>query len=127
MEKKVNSQYFGSQAVESGAMLKFIKALTDMCYEDDDVALYNDIRIHPEDCGSFIVEWAQVPWDHSYGGSFQYVDEDEQVMIEREFPDKSYRTFYDEEDYTEQLKQWLIDNPGYHKNQFGRWVNDQED
>lgn len=104
--KTINRMYFTDSMVESGEMAKFIETLCAQAYckQDPDIALYNDIRIHPEDCGAFSVEWVQLPWDGAYGGNFQYVDEDEVVCFEREMPDRSYQYFASEDEYRERLE-----------------------
>lgn len=83
--KAVNSQFFDEKQVKEGQMDNFTKLLNSEAYGAG--KYYNDIHIKPADCGSFIVEWVQVPWDGSFGGSFQYVDENEKVMIEFTGPD----------------------------------------
>lgn len=104
--KEINRMYFTGAMVKSGEMAKFIETLCAQAYcdQDPDIALYNDIRIHPEDLGAFSVEWVQLPWDNSYGGNFQYVDEDEVVCFERKMPDHSYQRFASEEEYRECLE-----------------------
>ena len=108
---KINRMYFSGPMFESGEMAKFIETLCAQAYckQDPDVALYNDIRIRPEDCGAFSVEWVQVPWDGAYGGSFQYVDEDEVVCFERKMPDNTYQRFASEEEYQECLEEMQQD------------------
>ena len=124
--REYNSQYFSKEQVESGSASAFIKMLMDMCYEDNNPS-YNDIHIQPEDCGAFTVQWIQVPWDHDYGGTFQYVDEDHVVARECEFPDKSFHLFYDDEDAELEFNQWLEEHPEYKKDAGGHWINDQEE
>lgn len=105
MAKEINRMYFSSEMVATGEMTKLITLLCEQAYckQDHDLALYNDIRIHPEDLGAFSVEWVQLPWSGEYGGNFRYVDEDEIVCFEREMPDRSYEYFASEEEYQERL------------------------
>lgn len=66
----VNKMYFGEEDLD--LMCELIKFLNKCSYESK--GDYNDIHIYPEDCGAFSVEWAQVPWNHEYGGRFKFVE-----------------------------------------------------
>jgi hypothetical protein len=128
MAHEINSQYFSDAAVKSGDMAKFIQILMDQCYpEDCDFKLYNDIHIRPEDCGAFVVEWSQEPWDQSYGGRFQYVGEDQAVRTEYEFPDEHYEYLSGDDEYEERLDEFLAEEKArgieWVKSEFGRWVD----
>lgn len=73
----VNRMYFGKEDLD--LMYEFIKFLNKYSYESSgDFKDYNDIHIYPEDCGAFTVEWAQVPWNHEYGGYFKFIENDEE-------------------------------------------------
>jgi hypothetical protein len=85
--KNVNSQYFDDEQVKEGQLTSFINLLNNEAYGAG--KYYNDIHIKPADCGAYIVEWVQVPWDGAFGGSFQYVAEDEKIMIEFTGPDST--------------------------------------
>jgi len=117
-----NSMYFDGKNKES--MLQFISSLCSMSY-DKETRLYNDIHIIPADCGAFIVEWIQAPWDNSYGGSFKYVDEDQEVCTEVHLPDDTFEYIpsYNADSY---LKDWLDENPGWKQNEFGHWYKEDE-
>ena len=56
----MNSMYFGKKELD--AMYELIHFLNEQSYKSE---YYNDVHIFPADLGAFIVEWAQVPWDHS--------------------------------------------------------------
>lgn len=124
----VNQQYFSAERVKSGAMSAFIQTLLTFAYDTDDkdTATYNDVHVYPADCGAFMVEWAQEPWSREYGGSFQYVDEDQLVVLERSFPDGTYEYFGSEEEFTTALNNWLMEHPEYHQNQWGRWTTSDD-
>lgn len=127
---RINSQTFSEAEVSSGAMSNFIKILCDLCYSEKPgapSAIYNDIRIHPSDCGSFVVEWVQLPWDGKWGGQFGYVDEDELIMRECILPDNTIIYCVDEEDYKERLDEWLKENPSYYRTPYGTWGNRDDD
>lgn len=117
----MNSMYFTEKQAHNGEMVKFIKHLMELCYGDSDY--YIDIHIKPADCGDFIVEWAQVRWDHSFGGSFVYVEEDQHIVTEKMFPDHHYEYFESEEQYNERFKEWMDENPGWEITPYGTWTN----
>ena len=118
--------YFTKEDVEAGLMTKLINYLCDYSYASGprEFSHYNDIHIKPEDCNAFIVEWEQTPWSHDYGGKFEYVDEDQEVCYDLDLPDGSSVYTPDKEDY---LKWWLDDNPGWEKDEYGRWHNRKEE
>ena len=117
----MNSMYFDKNS--RGRMISLLELLLDMSY--DTSGIYNDIHIKPEDCGAFSVEWEQLPWNSRYGGGFQYVDEDQEVCILLDYPDghSDYVPVGDEKVY---LDDWLDQNLGWKKNEFGRWVKEEE-
>ena len=125
----VNSQYFSAERVKAGAMSTFLSTLFDWAYgqDDDTGGTYNDVHVYPADCGAFIVEWAQVPWDHSYRGGFQYVAEDQVVLVERGYPDGSYDFFPSEEEYQTALADWLLAHPEYKRDHWGHWYNSEDE
>jgi len=127
--ENVNRQYFDKKAVSSGAFSNFLKTLMDFSYQNGDLdsGTYNDIHIYPADCGAFMVEWSQESWNMSEGGRFEYVAEDESVMIERVMPDNSVEFFFDQDDYEERLADWLKEHPAYYKTSWGTWGNKDED
>ena len=73
------------------------------------------------------MEWTQVPFDHTYGGQFRFVDEGDVVMTEMMFPDNSVEYIFPG-DEDKAMKAWLEDNPGWTKDCYGRFVktNDNE-
>ena len=79
MEKEYNSMYFPKEDIEKGLMQDFIAFLCRYSYASDS-EIYIDIHIRPDDLGAFIIEWAQVPWSHEYGGGFEYVGEEQEVV-----------------------------------------------
>ena len=117
----MNSQYFSKEQIEAGEMQKLLDFLMSEAYGAGDH--YNDIHIKPEDCGAFVVEWVQVPWDHQFGGHFELIEEDQVVMLERIFPDNHTELCYDEEDFNNRLKEFLEENPGWEMTSYGTWTN----
>ena len=120
MGREVNSMYF----VKLEEAVEFITVLMRMGAADD-AEHFNELRIRNEE-DAFIVEWIQEPYSRDYGGSFEYVPEDGYVMLERQLPDGTFEMFHSDEDYQETLKEWLQENPGWEKNEYGRWFNREE-
>lgn len=127
--KEINYQHFSKEMIENGSFASFVGELMKQCYSDKG-DLYNEILIKPEDCGAFSVSWKQLPWDHEYGGGFEYVAEDQAVMTECQFPDDHYEYFLSEEDYNAALVDWLAKEEAkgtkWEKNEWGRWYNKTE-
>ena len=119
----VNSQYFSKEQIEAGEMAKLLDFLMNEAYGAG--THYNDIHIKPEDCEAFIVEWEQVPWDHSFGGRFAYLNEDEVIMKEIRFPDGTYEHVIPEY-ANEVMTDWLREHPYWKKNKFGNWIDVHE-
>lgn len=122
MEK--NSMYFSKEMIEEGQLTSFLRELLEQSYGKG--GYYNDIHVLPADLGAFVVEWVQLPWDHDYGGSFQYVDDDQVVMREYEMPDGTYQYFETEDEQAEALKDFLGSHPTYRQDQYGRWYDEAE-
>lgn len=99
----MNSQYFNKEQVANGELIEFLNVLMKQCYGAGEN--YNDIHIYPADCEAFVIEWDNIPWDHSYGGQFKYVDEDQVVLKEYLMPDNTFGYFVNDEEY----KQFLAD------------------
>lgn len=116
-----NRMYFSKEDVENGQMIEFVKFLTSMCYESD---RYNDIHITPADCGAFDVEWVQVDWDNNWGEfeCFEFVGEGQEVCTCLHYPDDHFEFTPNPE---EDLKEWLKENPGWEKDEYGRWQNEE--
>lgn len=121
MNRNYNVQFFGKEDVKKGLHLEFINSLL-MFASKSECGYYNDIHV-TTDGETIEVEWCQRFYDCDDEGKFQFVDSDEIVMIEREMPDNTYRYFLDEEDYNNQLNEFLKEHPSYYKTQFGRWAN----
>lgn len=115
----MNSQYFSKEQIKAGELKQLLDFLMAEAYGKGEH--YNDIHIYPADCEAFIIEWEQLPWSHDYGGNFKYVDEEQVVMYRKDFPDNHYEYFETEDDFQQALADWLIENPGWYKNEFGRW------
>lgn len=118
-----NSVYFSKEQVSAGELTEFLNILLKQSYGKS--KHFNDIHIIPADCDSFIIEWISVPWDHSYGGKFAYLNDDEVIMKQLNFPDNTYQYVFTE-DEEEIWQDWLKNHPEYHKTSYGTWTNDLE-
>ncbi len=124
MKTNYNSTAFTPKEVEKGLHLKLIKHLLEEGAEFNDA--YNDIHVW-SDSYCTIVEWNQVHFDNSFGdGKFEFVDYDERIAKEVRFPDNHFELLPPEEE-DEAIKEWLKENPGWEKNEWGFWYNVKEE
>ena len=122
MDKKYNSMTFSTENMEEGIHKELIDYLVNYHLNEDDH--FNDIHI-TTDGECLVVEWVQVPYDRTYGGSFQYCDEDSYVVTEVIFPDNSSE-LVEPERKEEVFNEWLTEHPTWKKNQWGFWFNEEE-
>ena len=115
----VNNVYFSGEDIKNGLHVELLNFLLKQSYASD---LYNDIHIKPEDCDAFTIEWSQEPWNGEWGGGFKYVDEDQAVLTEIMYPDRTYDLV---EDYDEAIKSWSELHPNWHRNEWGIWTEDK--
>lgn len=120
MERKINNVAFSPEKVEAGAVKDLLNYLLDYNSNHD----YNDYyEIHITTDGyCTIVEFEKVPYDGDWGGKFEYIDEDHLVVKEVQLPDNTYELAIDEAHEQDILDEFLAKNPGWSKNNFGRWV-----
>ncbi len=76
MENEISKVYFSQESYQQNEHLKLLKFLMDYAYGKSKD--YFDIHIYPADCGAFIIEWTQIPWDGSFGSRFICLNEEEQ-------------------------------------------------
>ena len=98
---------------------KFIATLLDhntVCINN-----YNDINIYQEE-DLIVVNWIQRYYDDEFGicGKFKFVDTDQEVMTELILPDNSSE-FVEPGKEDIALQEWLEENPGWYKDDNGRW------
>lgn len=126
---QVSSIAFTPEDVEKNLHLNLINFLFDYNNKADD----NFFDIHITTDGyCLIVEFVNLTRgfnDNSEG--FAYIDEDHEVLKIVRFPDDHYEYMADDE-AEEALKKWLVENPGWKKDEFGRWYliadeNDEEE
>lgn len=123
MKTEYNSMAFTPEEVEKGLFTAFLNVLTE--YNKKNINYYNEIHVYTDGCCQ-IIEWAQVPVDHDYGGVFTYLDEDHVIMKEIRFPDGHYEYAIDGEQEKEMWEEFHKNNPGWVKTPYGSWTNEIE-
>lgn len=118
----MNRQAFTPEEVAQGLLQDLLNYLLKYNYKCE--SGYYEIHI-TSDSFCTIVEWEDVPYDKSWGGTFKYVDENHVVMKEVIFPDNHSEYLFDEEEQ-EAIDEWLKENPGWKRNEFGTWYNEAE-
>ena len=119
MSKDYNSQAFTPEEVKKGLHLDLIKYLLDYNQKAD--GYFNDIHIDT-DGYCVIIEWVTESYKEACS-SFEFVGCDEEVLKLVHFPDNSYGYASDEDEANDMLLLWLHENPGWEKNEYGRWYN----
>lgn len=120
----VNKQVFDTSKENYKEHLnRFLETLLayNIDFENDS---YNDIHIYQEEC-LVIVEWTTIPYSGEWGGTFKFVNEDETIMREVNFPDGHYEFVFPEE-VDETLKKWYEKHPEWVKTDYGIWTNVEE-
>lgn len=125
MERQYNYQAFTPEEVEEGLHLDLLNYLLE--HNKKNETQYYDIHI-TSDGYCTIIEWIDVRYDKIFGeeNHFEFVPYNGCVMLEYSFPDDHREFCYDEQDYKERLDEFLKENPGWIKGQFGNWVNELE-
>lgn len=116
----VNSVAFTPDEVEKNLHLDLINFLLSYNSKADDS--FFDIHI-TTDGYCTIVEFVSLTRgvnDNSEG--FAYVDEEHYVLKRVDFPDGHYE-YLDDEVAEEALKEWLANNPGWGKDEYGYWCH----
>lgn len=118
----MNKQYFSKEQIKAGELTEFIELLIKHSYGKSDD--YNDIHIQPCDLGAVNVEWESNPWNHEWGGHWQYINDDDDEVVMKYFtlPNGDSALLSSKEEYDELLKQWLEEHKEeqWEINNFGR-------
>ena len=117
---------FSKKDQEKGLHLKFLNYLLEFNRESDDH--FVEILIKPEDCNFLTIEWIENYYEteEEYSTHYKPVSTDQYVMMEFEFPDGHFEYVESYEQGNELLQEWLKENPGWEKTEYGRWVNKEE-
>lgn len=96
---------------------EFIAKLLDIDNEDTffDIHVYNEDKL-------VVLEYSQVPYDGSYGGRFEYIDEDSEIVTNKYLPDGTWLQVHSDSEYEEQLVEFLRKHPNYKMNEWGKWI-----
>ena len=96
---------------------EFVSKLLDIDNEDT----FFDIHVYMEE-GLVVLEYVQVPYDGSYGGKFEYVDSDSEIVTNKYLPDGTWIQVHSESEYEEELVKFLRSHPNYVMNDWGQWT-----
>lgn len=123
---ETNYMTFSKKDQEKGLHLKFLNYLLEFNKESDDH--FVEILIKPEECNFLTIEWIENYYEteDEYSIHYKPVSTDQYVMMDYEFPDGHYEYVESYEQGNELLQEWLKENPGWEKTEYGRWVNKEE-
>lgn len=122
----MNSKHYSWEEAKKGMLNDLIDFLRKQ--SEQSRTYFNDIHILFDDYGP-CVEWIDRPYDSDsavFTGEFRFVDEDQVVLYERTLPDNSVIYVYDEEEYQNDLNEFLKEDPDWDKNEFGNWYRPSE-
>lgn len=125
---RYNQEAFTPEEVKKDKHLKLLKTLFelegDTFGDNTEADKAYDIHIWT-DGYCLIVEWCDKWFDSSIdSGHFEFVDENQVVLQEVLLPDNSTVYAIDDDDAKRLLKEFLEENPQWHKNQWGMWTDD---
>lgn len=115
---------FSKKDQEKGLHIKLLNTLLEFNSESSDYFL--EILIKTEDFDEVRIEWIQNYYKSDYETHYKPVSSDQYVMMDFEFPDGHYEYVESYEQGNELLQEWLKENPGWEKTEYGRWVNKEE-
>ena len=77
------------------------------------------------------IEFIQNYYDRQRGRQdnedhFRAVGPDDHIMFEYQFPDDHFEWVESVEEGEERITEWLKNNPGWIKTEYGRWINKEE-
>ena len=102
-----NTLSFSPEEVEAGLLAQQINTMLDFNKGSQDYSY--DIHLWT-DGYSTVLDFVQAPNDGSYGGSFTFLDEDQEIMSRVRYPDGSSELCYPEEVEEMQAK-WKAEHP----------------
>lgn len=124
MNRQYNSMAFTPEEVKAGLFQKFLDTL--MHYNANSDQHYCDIHI-TTDGYCTILEWENVPYNHEWGGSFEYVQEDEYVVHDLKLPDGTYVRSTNEIEDKEIIDDFIAEHPDYQYDwALEKWIKKQD-
>ena len=122
MTREYNYQAFTPEECKKGLHLKLIQSLLEISEKFED----SHFEFHITTDGyCIIIEWIDVNQEYE-DDYWKFVDYEHEVMYRVEFPDNHYEYVSDEDEAKELLDEWLKENPGWKKNEYGHWYNEKE-
>ena len=95
-----NSQYFD----DLDLAMEFVRVLCESAKIDELTG--NDIHMYPDGFdGGWIVEWIQGSYDRD-GSRFEYIGEDDTIVLNRKMPDGTWKQFESEEAYEKAIQDY---------------------
>lgn len=123
MKTEYNTQAFVPEEVEQGLFNKLIEYF--LFYNKTSQEHYIDFHV-TTDGYCTIVDWIEVPYNHEWGGSFEYVQVDEYVMHDLELPDGTYMRSTNEIEDKEIIDDFIANNPDYEYDwALKKWIKKQ--
>lgn len=122
MEKMYNTQIFDKRDEEAVKQFyDFLKMLM-----VDNSKSYNDLHIYQDDF-YFIIEWVQNEWSTEYNTNnyWRLLEPEDTIYTEIYLPDHTYQ-WVQKGTEDEFMENWFKENPGWSKNEYGVWVNKEE-
>ena len=122
MDRNYNEQIFDKRDEEQVKQFyDFLKVLM-----ADNNKCYNDLHIYQGDF-YYIIEWVQNNWNDEYdmNNYWRLLEHEDTIYTEIYLPDRTYQMIPKgtEEEF---MENWHKENPGWYKNEYGVWVNKEE-
>lgn len=118
-----NTQVFTQKDVEKGLHLEFINSLL---HQGNEGTFGVSIRIRQEYLDLVHVDWCQVDYEDGGDEKFIFKGCDDILMREVYLPDGHYEYVKPGEE-DDLIKEWSLRNPEWERNEFGVWVNVEEE
>ena len=121
MDRNYNRQYFDKKDEEQ--VKQFYDFLNFLMTSNN--IKYNDLHIYQDD-SDYVIEWVQNNWIDSYGSNayWRLLSCEDEIFTEIYLPNRTYQ-WIPKGTEDEFLKEWLEENPGWIKTDYGTWYNDE--
>jgi len=122
MDRNYNRQEFRKDNEEQ--VKQFYDFLNILMISNDNN--YNDLHIYQDDF-DYVIEWVQNNWTDEYGSNayWKLLSCEDEIFTTIDLPDGSYQ-WIPKGTEDEFLKEWLEENPGWTKTDYGTWINKEE-